>query len=670
MSGLAGFWTRAPLDASARALVCRMAGAMVRRGPDGVGAWTDLDVGVALAGGGLSSLDSGVGRGRPPVTERRRYVVAWDGEIHNHRQLQRGLSMEPRARDEYLGHSNAEVALAAIEAWGLRAAVVRFVGAFSFVVWDRRHRALHFVRDRLGIKPLYYGWSGRTLLFGSELKALAAHPDFQGDIDRSAIALLLRHYCIPAPYCIYRGIRKLPPGVILTLPTADARDTAPVAYWSAREIAERGLADRFDDTDVAAVNELDSLLREAVELRMTVNAPIGAFLSGGVDSSTVVALMQAQSDRRVKTFTIGSPDTNIDESRHARAVARHLGTEHTELCLTPDHALAVIPQLPALYDEPFADSSQIPTFLVSALAHQQVDVVLSGDGGDELFAGYSRHMWVRRLWRALRWVPRPPRASRASANGGVPAGMWDGVFQRVARVFPPRLRYGMPGYKLHKLAEVLSAPNLEAMYGQVTALWEAPALVVRGAFEPRTALTDPSQHAGLTDFIEKMLYLDLVTYLPDDILVKVDRASMAVGLPVRMPLLDERVVEFAWRLPLAMKFRDGQSKWLLRQVLDRYVPRPLVDRRKKGFGIPIHTWLRGPLRDWAEELLEPRRLASEGFFDPRPIRQRWVEHLSGRRRWEHHLWAVLMFQAWLDEQRARRTTDPAGAAVRVPYAGG
>jgi asparagine synthase (glutamine-hydrolysing) len=565
----------------------------------------------------------------------------------------------------------ADVARAAIETWGLQTAVRRFAGAFALAVWDRRHCALHLVRDRFGMKSLYYGWSRNTLLFGSELKALVAHPDFSGEIDRNAVVLLLRHYCIPAPYCIYRGIRKLPAGVILTLPAADARDTTPVAYWSARDIAERGTANRFADTDAAAVNELDSLLREAVAARMTATCPVGAFLSGGIDSSTVVALMHAQSDRRVKTFTIGLPDAAIDESQYARAIALHLGTDHTELRVTSDHAIAVIPQLPTFYDEPFADSSQIPTFLVCALARQQVNVALSGDGGDELFAGYRRHRWARQLWRALRWVPRRLQPTPTNVNGGVPVGMWDLLFRRASRVLPPTLRHGTPGYKLHKLAEVLSAPTMESMYAHVTALWEAPTLVVRDAFEPRTALTDPAHYAQLTDFTEKMLYLDLVTYLPDDILVKVDRASRAAGLDVRMPLLDDSVVEFAWRLPLAMKSRDGQSKWLLRQVLHRYVPAALVDRRKAGFGIPIHKWLRGPLRDWAEELLARHRLAGEGFFDPKPIRQRWAEHLSGKRRWEHHLWAVLMFQAWLEQRRAEPTPHAVRAAdpaVPVPYA--
>ena len=505
MAGIAGFWTREPLDGTARFVACRMARAMVRQGSTREGIWTDVDAGVAVAGVGPSKGNSAPGVLRRTSASRARYVVVCDGEIHNTNQLQRELSATLRPLDEPHAYTDADVAHAAIEAWGVRDAVLRFVGAFSIAVWDRRRRCLHLVRDRLGLKPLYYGWSGGTLLFGSELKALTAHPDFRFEIDRSAIALLLRHFCIPAPYSIYHGTRKLPPGVILSLPTPNAREVAPVAYWSAREIAEHGVADRFVGTDTDAVTELDSLLREAIALRMAPTASVGAFLSGGIDSSTVVALMQAQSDRPVKTFTIGSPDTGIDESRYARAVARHLGTDHTELCLTPDRALEVIPLLPVFYDEPFADSSQIPTFVASTLAHQHVDAALSGDGGDELFAGYTRHRWARRLWRALRWVPRPSGAARRDLTGEVHAGTWERLFRRGVRVFPPAMRYGKPAFKLHKLAEVLSAPSVEAMYGQLGALWEAPALVVRGAFEPSTILTDPSQHARLTDFTEKIL---------------------------------------------------------------------------------------------------------------------------------------------------------------------
>jgi asparagine synthase (glutamine-hydrolysing) len=591
--------------------------------------------------------------------------MVFNGEVYNHRELRHELSLGSGRHSQFRGHSDTEVMLAAVEAWGLDLAVRRFVGMFAFALWDRRDRKLHLVRDRLGIKPLYYGWAGDTLLFGSELKALASHPEFRGEIDRGAVALLLRHNCIPAPYCIYRGIRKLLPGMILTLTAADEKDASPVPYWSAREVAERGVADPFVGTDDEATDHVDALLHEAVRLRMLADVPIGAFLSGGIDSSAVVAVMQAQSDRPVRTFSIGSSDAEFDEAHHARAVAQHLGTDHTELFATPADALAVIPRLPELYDEPFADSSQIPTFLVSALARPHVTVALSGDGGDEVFAGYNRHVWAQRLWSATKWIPPGVRRAQAGAITALSPHSWDQLARRVRPALPSALRFRTPGYKLHKLAEVLSAASPEAMYNRLASHWEDPASVVLGTSEPLTALTDPTRRAGFATLTEQMLYLDMVTYLPDDILTKVDRASMAVGLEVRVPLLDHRLVEFTWRLPLSMKVRRGQSKWLLRQVLHRYVPPALVERPKAGFGIPLHSWLRGPLRDWAEALLDEHRLKDEGFFDPAPIRQRWLEHIRGERRWEYHLWDVLMFQAWLEAGRVTSVAASAPDRARV-----
>jgi asparagine synthase (glutamine-hydrolysing) len=640
----------------------RMGTALQHRGPDAEGTWVDDYAGIALAHRRLSIIDLSPLGSQPMVSAGGRFVLVFNGEVYNHAALRKALESTATSGISFRGHSDTEVMLAAIETWGLEAAVQRFVGMFAFALWDRRQHQLHLVRDRLGIKPLYYGWAGNTLLFGSELRAFTAHPLFRGEIDRSAVALLLRHNCVPAPHCIYRDVYKLPPGSILTLGAPGSRDASPVAYWSARDVAERGSSDPFTGSDAEAIEHLDTLLRDSVSLRMIADVPIGAFLSGGLDSSTVVALMQAQSSRPIKTFTIGSPDPGFDESSHARSVAGHLGTDHTELIVTPDDALAVIPQLPTLYDEPFADSSQIPTFLISALTRRDVTVALSGDGGDELFAGYNRHVWASRVWSGTRWLPRIVRNAQASAITAISPRTWDAVFRRVSRVIPRRLRFGGAGYKLHKLAGVLSAPSLEEIYNRLASHWETPTSVVRGVTE-LTTTPDPANCANVPSFIEKMLYLDLVTYLPDDILTKVDRASMAVGLEARVPILDHRVVEFAWRLPLSMKYRDGISKWILRQVLYRYVPPSLVERPKAGFGIPLYSWLRGPLREWAEELLDERRLVQEGFFNPTTIRQRWLEHLSGRRRWEYHLWDVLMFQAWLDASRA------ADAAVhaRLPF---
>jgi asparagine synthase (glutamine-hydrolysing) len=561
-----------------------------------------------------------------------------------------GMALELEGQYPFRGHSDTEVLLASVEAWGLENALRRFVGMFAFALWDRDRRELHLVRDRLGIKPLYYGCMGGRLLFGSELRALRAHPAFRGTVDRGALALLLRHNCIPAPYSIWHGIRKLTPGSVLTLRTP-ADQVEPRPFWSAREVAECGMAAPFRGTEAEAVDALEALLRDAVGLRMIADVPLGAFLSGGVDSSTVVALMQAQSGRPVKTFSIGFQEDTHDEARHASLVAHHLGTEHTEMVVTHEDALAVISRLPVLYDEPFADSSQIPTFLVSALARKYVTVALSGDGGDELFAGYNRHVWGRRVGGAVRWVPRWIRRAGAEMLARISPAEWDRVYGSMVPALPGLWAQSMFGEKVHKMAAVLGADGPTDLYRQLVSHWTEPASVVRGTSEPPTVLTGLHGPA-LADPAAQMMYWDMVSYLPDDILTKVDRASMAVGLEARVPLLDHRVVEFAWTIPMSMKLRDGQSKWLLRQVLYRHIPRHLVERPKMGFAIPLGEWLRGPLREWAEDLLDERRLREEGFFDPATISRAWAEHLSGRRNWQHHLWDVLIFQGWLAEQNA------------------
>jgi asparagine synthase (glutamine-hydrolysing) len=655
MCGIAGFWSGegAP-GAELEALGRRMGMALSHRGPDGSGEWAEPEAGLLLAHRRLSILDLSPEGAQPMVSGSGRYVMSFNGEVYNFGELRRELE---QGGARFRGHSDTEVMLAAFDAWGVQPAVRRFVGMFAFALWDRRERTLSLVRDRLGIKPLFYGWCGRTLLFGSELKALTAHPAFSAGVDRGALALLLRHDCVPAPYSIYQGIFKLPPGTVLTLRSAAERNAEPAAFWSAREVAERGAANPFGGSDQEAVDELDGLLREAVRLRMIADVPLGAFLSGGVDSSTVVALMQAQSERPVRTFSVGFHDEGYDEAGQARAVAAHLGTDHTELYVSPQDALAVVPRLPEMFDEPFADSSQIPTFLVSRLARQQVTVSLSGDGGDELFGGYNRHVWGPRVWRRMAPLPLPLRRAAARALTARTPESWDRLYGRAERVLPAALRQRTPGYKLHKLAGVLGSGSAEEMYRRLASHWRNPPAVVPGAVEPPTALTDSSRWAAVPGVAETMMFLDLVTYLPDDILTKVDRASMAVSLEARVPLLDHRVVEFAWRLPLRMKLREGEGKWVLRRVLDRYVPRELVERPKMGFAVPLAAWLRGPLRDWAEALLDPRVLRTGGFFDPAPVRKAWAEHLSGADRGEA-LWDVLMFQAWLQAR-----TAPAAAAA-------
>ncbi|HUW29070.1 MAG TPA: asparagine synthase (glutamine-hydrolyzing) [Sulfuriferula sp.] len=645
MCGLTGYWKATGHSTEeAEAVVGAMARQITHRGPDDQGVWTDTDAGIALAHRRLSILDLSPQGHQPMVSQCGRYVIAFNGEVYNFAALREELEQAGVA-PAWRGHSDTEVMLAAIAAWGLGAALKKFVGMFAFALWDRETRTLSLARDRLGEKPLYYGWQGDTFLFGSELKALKAHPAFRAEIDRDALTLFLRHNAIPAPYSIYQGIHKLPPGTFLQV-YAGQKNAPPLAYWSARSVAETGQRNLFRGNDAEAATELERLLGQAVGGQMVADVPLGAFLSGGIDSTTIVALMQAQSVRPVKTFTIGFNEAGYNEAEHAHAVARHLGTEHTELYVTPQDAMDVIPSLPSIYDEPFADSSQIPTFLVSRLARSHVMVSLSGDGGDELFGGYNRYFWARNLWRKLGWMPRPLRSALAGVLTTLPPAAWNTAFHKLGRWLPAGLRYAHPGDKLHKAAEILAVRSPEEIYLGLVSHWKNPAQLVPGSHEPLTLLTDPGQQADLPNFEQRMMYLDTVTYLPDDILAKVDRAAMAVSLETRVPLLDHRVVEFAWTLPLDMKIRHGQGKWLLRQVLDRHVPKSIMDRPKMGFGVPIDHWLRGPLKPWAAALIEPERLAREGMFDPAPIQRKWAEHQSGSRNWSYYLWDVLMYQQW------------------------
>jgi asparagine synthase (glutamine-hydrolysing) len=606
----------------------------------------------------LAILDTSPAGHQPMQSASGRYRMVFNGEIYNCEDLRRELLSEGFAF-AFRGHSDTEVMLAAFEQWGIDKAVGCFNGMFAFALWDRHNRNLTLGRDRFGEKPLYYAIIGGKFLFGSELKALQAHPEFTGEIDRGAVALYLRHNCIPAPYSIYNTVRKLPPATLLTV-SADDFTSTPCAYWSAREVAESGIHNTFTGSEQEAVEALDGLLRDAIKIRMYSDVPLGAFLSGGIDSSTVVGLMQAQSTIPVKTFSIGQLESGYDEAPEASLVARHLRTDHTELYVTPEEAMAVVPRLAQIYDEPFADSSQIPTFLVSQLAREKVTVSLSGDGGDEVFGGYNRHTWSGPLWRKLQPVPLALRRLGASMILTLSPQSWDALFHSASPVLPRMWRQRVPGYKLHKLASVMDSHDVYDMYHRFTSHWSDPPLLQSDVVEPGKLLTSDGL-SQLLSATEQMMYLDSVTYLPDDILVKLDRATMAVSLEGRIPLLDHRVAEFAWRLPLSMRVRGREGKWILRQVLYRYVPRELIERPKFGFGVPLALWLRGPLRDWAEELLDERRLRYDGFFNIAPIRRAWEEHLSGRLNWEYHLWDILMFQAWLDE--SRRTSGSYSASV-------
>lgn len=658
MCGFAGFLGSGHRKGSdtAPAVLGRMADTIVTRGPDDFGVWCD-DAEIGLAHRRLSILDLSPAGHQPMSCPTGRYVIAFNGEIYNHRDLRAELEKGGAGGTTnvpWRGHSDTETLLAGFAAWGIKATVERCIGMFAFAVWDRRTRGLTLGRDRLGEKPLYYGWQGASgnafFLFGSELKALKAHPSFTAEINRDALSLLTRHNYIPAPHSIYHGIFKLPAGTLLTV-ALDRREPVIEAYWSLIDVAVSGNRSPLEGSAQEIVDELEGLLKSAVHQQMIADVPLGAFLSGGIDSSTVVALMQAQSERPVKTFTIGFNEEGYDEAVHAKAVARHLGTDHTELYVTPQQALDVIPKLPTLYCEPFADSSQIPTFLVSQLVRQKVTVSLSGDAGDELFAGYNRYLLARKLWGKMSRWPRGARSLAASGIRAMSPAAWNKLLGPMQPLAPRALRQANIGDKLHKGAGVLAARCVDDLYLALVTHWEPEGLVIGGQ-EPTTCLRgNPLPLPGLDD-VQRMMTVDAITYLPDDILVKVDRAAMGVSLEGRVPFLDHRVVEYAWRVPQSMKLRDGVGKWILRQVLYRHVPKELIERPKMGFGVPIDAWLRGPLREWGESLLADGRLAQEGYFNPEPIREKWREHLSGRRNWAGHLWTILMFQSWLERQHA------------------
>jgi len=633
-----------------------MGAVLAHRGPDDSGTFHDGAAGIGLAFRRLSILDLSPEGHQPMFSASGRFVIVFNGEVYNYEEVRAELGAQP-----WRGHSDTEVMLEAFERWGVDSAVRRFVGMFAIALWDRQEAKLYLIRDRLGIKPLYYGHVGADFVFGSELKAIRQHPDFNAEIDRDALALYTRHNYVPSPHCIYKGLHKLRPGHILTLSSA-AGQAESHPFWSGEEVARNGLCSRFDGSDAEAIDQLHAKLLEAVRLRMIADVPLGAFLSGGIDSSTVVALMQAQSSRPVKTFTIGFHEDGYNEAAHAKKVAAHLRTDHTELYLTPGDALDVVPLLPAMFDEPFSDSSQIPTYLVSKLARTSVTASLSGDGGDELFGGYNRYLLTRSIWNGVKRLPRTARKAAAKLLQAISPGAIDRAFQVLRPVMPDKMRLSTTGDMVHKFATYLPVESREAIYLRALSHWEDPSGVVLNSHEPNTILQPICPPSWIPTFEEFMMLTDLLNYLPDDILTKVDRASMAVSLEARVPLLDHRVVEFAWQLPLRFKIRNGTSKWILRQILHKYVPPQLLERPKMGFGVPIDSWLRGPLRGWAEELLSESSLNRHGFFAVRPIRTKWEEHLSGTRNWQYLLWDVLVFQDWLHSTSHAPKQQPAPLA--------
>ena len=651
MCGIVGFFdpARRRSQEELLALTRDMTHPLDHRGPDDRGVWVDAESGIALGHKRLSIIDLSVAGHQPMVSATGRYILTYNGEIYNFSEIRQKLESKMTTASAFTGHSDTEVMLVAFEQWGIQEALHSFNGMFAFALWDREKRLLHLGRDRLGEKPLYYGWSNKQFFFGSELSAIRCHPDFKSEVDHNALALYLRYGYVPCPYSIYQGIQKLTPGNYLTINgLAPETSDGPISYWSAKNAAEQGLQNSFIGSEAEAVSQLDTLLRDSIRKRMVSDVPLGAFLSGGIDSSTIVALMQAESNRPVKTFSIGMHETGFNEAEFAGRIARHLGTDHTELYVTPKEALDVIPRLHSLYTEPFADSSQIPTFLVSEMARQHVTVSLSGDGGDELFGGYNRYFWAPDIWGKISWIPLLLRKLTANALRIPSPGQWDQFASLLAPIFKEYGMLGTFGDKFQKLADVMEMPDPDSLYYRLTSQWTHPEQLLIKGRETKIIVTDRKKWPKLQNFVQRMMYLDTVSYLPDDILVKVDRASMGVSLEARIPFLDHRLVEWAWKIPQSMKIKNGSGKWLLRQVLYQYVPKDLVDRPKMGFGIPLASWLRGPLKDWAENLLSEKKLREGGFFQPTIIREKWEEHLKGKRHWHFNLWNVLMFQAWLE----------------------
>ena len=629
-----------------------MSRSMYHRGPDDQGSWVDARAGLALGHRRLSIMDLSAEGHQPMASQCGRYQLILNGEIYNYRFLRDELDKE-NAGVIWRGHSDTEVLIASITHWGLEVAVKKCIGMFAFALWDIKERLLHLVRDRIGIKPLYYGRADGLFIFGSELKPFRHHPDFKREIDRNSLALLLRYNFIPAPFSIYKNVYKLPPGTILTMSSkkmSAGKPAEPLNYWTLNEVVAQGLTDPHLGSEEEISQGLESLLRDSVKMRMISDVPLGAFLSGGVDSSLIVALMQELGDRPVQTFTIGFSEFEYNEAHHAKAVARHLETNHTELYISPKQAMDVIHNLPQLYDEPFADSSQIPMFLVSELTQKNVTVSLSGDGGDELFGGYNRYVWGQWAWSKIKIMPLWSRKLVANGIGCLSPQYWDKLFQNLEFLLPNSYKVRSPGYKLQKLMEILEKNTPKELYRGMISHWKGPGSLVNDITRVPDLLEFGDQWGKIADFRLQMMYMDTLFCLPDDILTKVDRASMGVSLEARVPMLDHRVVEYAWKIPVYMNFGEGKNKRLLRKILYKYVPPNLIERPKMGFGVPIDEWLRGPLRDWAENLLSEQRLSQEGFFNPVPIRQKWKEHLSRKRNWQYSLWSILMFQGWLDNE--------------------
>ncbi len=643
MCGITGFWNgRGVAVDEAHALLGEMCHRMEYRGPDDEGTWVEPTTGVGLGFRRLAIVDLTPLGHQPMRSESQQFTLTFNGEVYNAPELRNELL---KCGHTFRGHSDTEVMLAAMEEWGVPEATKRFNGMFAFVVWDSKERCLSLARDHVGIKPLYYGWVGGSFVYSSEIKPLYAYPEFRQHgtaLDPDSIQDFLLYGYIPAPNSIFKALHKLPPGHLLTLTAATERAN-PVPFWSIKEVAQRGQAKRFRGSEQEAIETLEDLLKRSVRAQMLADVPLGAFLSGGIDSSTVVALMQAQSTQPVKTFTIGFKEAKYNEADAASIVSKHLGTDHTELIVTPHEAQSVIQMLPEMYDEPFADASQIPTFLVSRLARERVTVSLSGDGGDELFGGYQRYLFSHKLWGYLHNIPLWMRQGIHHWIEKQDVASLDKTFQAFSALGKHSGKEGPIGHKIKKLSPFLNVKSPEGFAVADAQVQRADDLL--RDFHAPTRGIDMSG-VEVAHFVERMMLFDTLSYLHDDILTKVDRASMAISLESRVPVLDYNVVEFAWTLPFHYKVRDGKGKWILRQIFQKHLPAELLSRPKSGFAIPVGDWLRGDLRDWAEDLLDADYLESEGLFDAKAVRRRWEEHLSGKYNWDASLWKVLMLQAW------------------------
>lgn len=639
MCGIAGFVSFSKKDNNyLKELISTMTQTLFNRGPDSSDVWFDNLNGVAFGHRRLAIQDLSPAGNQPMEARSRRYMLVFNGEIYNHLELRKQLKS-----CNWIGHSDTETILACVDAWGVEVTLKKLTGMFSIALWDKKLEKLFLARDRLGEKPLYYANHDNCFIFGSELKAIKKHSNFIPEIDRNALCLYLRHSCIPAPYCIYKNTYKLMPGTMLVISRGGHAEEKQ--YWSATEVINQSTQNRFTGSANQAVDELGNVLTKAVNRQVISDVPLGAFLSGGIDSTTVVALMQAHTSKPVKTFTIGFENKDYNEAEHAKSVAKHLGTDHTEMYLSPNDVKEVIPSLSEIYDEPFADSSQIPTYLVAKLAKTDVTVALSGDGGDELFAGYNRHKLAQKLWPKVAKIPFFMRGSIAKGINKFSPTQLD----TLGCLMPKSMKMRLLGDKLIKAARVMSSQDDDVLYRSLVSNFDEPSNLVLGGMEPCTILTSNQLDKALST-PEKMMALDMMTYMGDDILTKVDRAAMAVSLETRVPMLDHSVVEFAWQLPMSIKLRDGLTKWPLRQLLYKHVPKELVERPKMGFALPIGDWLRGSLRGWASELLNPIRLQKEGYFNELIITELWQEHLSGIKNNAEQLWCILMFQAWLEAQ--------------------